>query len=589
MSRHRALSVFLGGLVGIGAAACGDARLPSPSATATPLKSGVYTVQIQASTPAAVPACSAKTSGETAFVTSSNTLESCLAGVWVPITCVIGGNVAFDSATDSLWACTQNHDGGAAQWAQITLPQGPQGPAGATGATGAMGNTGAESLALATAIGPGTACAAGGQEVQIGVDTNSDGLLEEGEVQQTAFICNGVAGDAGATGPAGPPGPPGPSGPPGAASAPPAGQAPIGDLAGNLGFVRFTGATQGVIQGGSTAPGFAGWSVLTGFGLSESNPPSGAGVGVGVGRASFDPVGATLVLDRGSLGLTQAAQTGESLTQVEFAFETAGAAPFVFFQVTLENARLVNLATSSLTGSGAAQESLALVFESIALQFNTQNPDGTAGPVVNEKFDLNTNTLDIAQNADVGATPSDDASTGDDGGTADDASTGDDGGTADDASSGDDASASDDASESAPRPRATLNFVVNGPARAGFDVASSFTPPQVNNSATSGSGKSAAGKTSLTPALVSLPIDGTVVADLQNTFSGRAFPSSTVDVFEGSGDASTGSTSYTFENATITSFTLTGLNATIQFISATTTEKSGTVSVGWNIATNSSI
>ena len=71
-----------------------------------------------------------KTAGETAIVTSSDTLESCVLGVWVPIPCLVGGAVAFDSAADSLWACTQS-SGGAAQWKQITLPQG------ATGATGA--------------------------------------------------------------------------------------------------------------------------------------------------------------------------------------------------------------------------------------------------------------------------------------------------------------------------------------------------------------------------------------------------------------------------------------------------------------------
>ncbi|HEX3851908.1 MAG TPA: hypothetical protein VHW01_13135 [Polyangiaceae bacterium] len=234
------------GLVGI--AGCGNSSPSAPSGTPAPVN-GVYGVQIETTTSSSLPACNSKTAGETAIVTSTDTLESCVLGVWVPIPCLVGGAVAFDSATDSLWACTEAAKGGSApQWTQITLPQGPMGATGATGATGAMGAMGATgpvgaqgdagpmgaqgaqgdagppgpqgpqgdpgatgaqgpagpqgdagprgasgSLVTSAPEAPGANCANGGVGIDIGVDTDGDGVLEPSEVQQTTYVCNGAS------------------------------------------------------------------------------------------------------------------------------------------------------------------------------------------------------------------------------------------------------------------------------------------------------------------------------------------------------------------------------------------------------------
>src|SRR5262249_20223678 len=44
---------------------------------------------------------------------------------------------------------------------------------------------------LITAEPPGSNCPAGGEKIQVGVDTDDDGVLEPGEVEQTAYVCNG--------------------------------------------------------------------------------------------------------------------------------------------------------------------------------------------------------------------------------------------------------------------------------------------------------------------------------------------------------------------------------------------------------------
>jgi hypothetical protein len=195
------------GLVGgcgmglVASASCGDPGPGSPTASAALLlQNGVYAVQLESVTS---PTCSAKTAGETAMITSTDTLETCVAGNWVLIPCLVGGAVAFDSATDSLWTCTENTDGGAAQWKQITLPQGPTGPQRATGPQGPQGATGPQGLQ-----GPqGDAGAAGAAGPQGTAGTNG------------TTGATGTDGATGATGPTGVTGPAGSQGPQGDAGA----------------------------------------------------------------------------------------------------------------------------------------------------------------------------------------------------------------------------------------------------------------------------------------------------------------------------------------------------------------------------------
>jgi hypothetical protein len=63
--------------------------------------------------------------------------------------------------------------------------QGPQGDAGPAGP---------ESLVSVTTEAAGSNCAAGGLRVDVGIDTNGNGVLDPTEVQHTAYVCNGVSG-----------------------------------------------------------------------------------------------------------------------------------------------------------------------------------------------------------------------------------------------------------------------------------------------------------------------------------------------------------------------------------------------------------
>lgn len=231
----------------VSTAACGNSSSAS-SGVASP-GDGVYAVQLLAGGAASLPPCTGSTIGETAMVTSTDTLQTCTAlGKWVPIACagVLGGEVAYDSDTQTLWACTASPGGGGAAWSLVSTrgtpgpagpagasgPPGPKGangsagppgvsgarglpgpegevgttgaegpagpsgdagapgPAGPQGPTGATGAPAANSLVVVTQLPAGSlACPEGGEAIQVGLDANGDGILQASEVQENQVLC----------------------------------------------------------------------------------------------------------------------------------------------------------------------------------------------------------------------------------------------------------------------------------------------------------------------------------------------------------------------------------------------------------------
>jgi outer membrane protein assembly factor BamB len=235
--RTVALVVFSGG-VSVAVLACsGSATEP----TGTPSTPKVYPVLGVASAPTSLPACTSSLAGDTYYVASPPGVWLCSSGRWTTIECdaSTGGSVAYASASGGLWACVGK------TWTPIGLPDagppgpagpkgpqgpqgeagppgpagspgstgpqgpsGPQGPAGSPGSTGPQGPSGpqgpagAVSLVAITALSPNGSCPNGVEEVQTGVDSNGNGTLDPGEVQQTVDLCsaNETPADGGADG-----------------------------------------------------------------------------------------------------------------------------------------------------------------------------------------------------------------------------------------------------------------------------------------------------------------------------------------------------------------------------------------------------
>ncbi len=81
-------------------------------------------------------------------------------------------------------------------------PAGQQGPQGIQGPAGADGDTAVKTLINTTNEAPGTNCANGGVKIEVGDDTNGDGVLDANEIDDslTRYICNGEDGQDGADG-----------------------------------------------------------------------------------------------------------------------------------------------------------------------------------------------------------------------------------------------------------------------------------------------------------------------------------------------------------------------------------------------------
>jgi hypothetical protein len=112
--------------------------------------------ELTVSSTSQLPACRSSLQGLVAYITSTSSFVVCINGVWSP----------------------------------IATPPGPPGPPGTAGPAGPPGDAGANSLVSLTAASPGADCANGGERIDVGLDSNDDGVLEANEVQHTTFICN---------------------------------------------------------------------------------------------------------------------------------------------------------------------------------------------------------------------------------------------------------------------------------------------------------------------------------------------------------------------------------------------------------------
>ncbi len=85
---------------------------------------------------------------------------------------------------------------------------------------GENGSDGAGNLLTTSIIQAGAICASGGVQIDSGLDTNSNGTLDNNEIENSNKLCNGIDGATGTVGAIGPTGATGATGPAGAAGAP---------------------------------------------------------------------------------------------------------------------------------------------------------------------------------------------------------------------------------------------------------------------------------------------------------------------------------------------------------------------------------
>ena len=203
---------------------------------------------------------------------------------------------------------------------------------------GAAGANGFNSL-IKTSVAPIANCANGGNKIEVGTDSNGDGILQAGEINNsfTTYVCNGATGATGATGPIGNTGATGAVG----ATGP---QGPIGNT-GTTGAVGATGP-QGPI-GNTGATGAVG---ATG----PQGPIGNTGATGAVGATGPQgPIGNT--------GATGAAGTGFANGSAAGQIILSGSTPFapqapqtVTGDVTISSTAITSVANNATSGNHIA-------------------------------------------------------------------------------------------------------------------------------------------------------------------------------------------------------------------------------------------
>lgn len=92
-------------------------------------------------------------------------------------------------------------------------------------------------------------------------------------------------------------------------------------------------------------------------------------------------------IDRGSPVIRMLALNQTSFDGI-FSFRRSGSSPFVFLEISLQNARIVNVEMTDQEESDVPAEQLTIVPGRITWTYTAQNNDGTAGDTVEFYYDV---------------------------------------------------------------------------------------------------------------------------------------------------------------------------------------------------------
>ncbi|MEO7318781.1 MAG: type VI secretion system tube protein Hcp [Chthoniobacteraceae bacterium] len=153
-------------------------------------------------------------------------------------------------------------------------------------------------------------------------------------------------------------------------------------------YARFLDGT-GVWAGESSVPGRTGWTDLKSGSFGASIPVTIGGGGT-VGRASFDNIVLSKVVDRLTPQIFANLSTGTSLNgggangdaTIEFV-RTVNATPVVFFRYELRSVFFTKSLSSSIAGDATLSETVTMVANAVRYTYWPILPNGTQGtPII---------------------------------------------------------------------------------------------------------------------------------------------------------------------------------------------------------------
>jgi type VI secretion system secreted protein Hcp len=144
-----------------------------------------------------------------------------------------------------------------------------------------------------------------------------------------------------------------------------------------IAYLALTAAKQGVIKGGATAKGREGTIAVTAI-AHEITTPIDQVTGAATGKRKHEPITITMLIDRATPQLYQAAVTNEILTVAKIGFWRPAAdgsgTEVQYFTITLTNALIVNV---TLNAHESHDPASAKGFEYEAVQFTYQKIEWT--------------------------------------------------------------------------------------------------------------------------------------------------------------------------------------------------------------------
>lgn len=134
------------------------------------------------------------------------------------------------------------------------------------------------------------------------------------------------------------------------------------------------------IEGESTDKDFKGKIEIETFGFGVTNEGTMArGGGGGTGRAKFDNITITKVIDKSSPKLFKAAATGDHIKKAVISARKASGKgnQYVYVSYTLEDVMVTGYRTSAAQGNPLLTETVTLDFTRIKIEYKPQRADGT--------------------------------------------------------------------------------------------------------------------------------------------------------------------------------------------------------------------
>jgi type VI secretion system secreted protein Hcp len=126
------------------------------------------------------------------------------------------------------------------------------------------------------------------------------------------------------------------------------------------------------------------------WGVSQAGTMAGGGGG-GAGKAAFQDIHFTHLVDKASPVLAQMCSTGTHIKEATLTVRKAGKGQQEYYIVKLNDLLVSSVQTSGSDGQGVPTESVSLNFAKIHFDYKPQKSDGTLEAAVTFKYDLKAN------------------------------------------------------------------------------------------------------------------------------------------------------------------------------------------------------